>query len=326
MEFFLPFSLREFAFKISYSDKILLAGSCFSEEIGNRLKDLKFTVLQNPNGILYDPLSLASSLFSYIENASFTENDIVELNGVWHSWQHHSSFSGVDKTGVLAKINSSSASAHNFLKEASLLILTFGSSYNYFLKKENKSVSNCHKAPASMFSKRLLSIDEMTDQMSNAIIAIRTFNPLIKILLTISPVKHVKDGLVENNRSKSRLIEMAHSLEENIENVFYFPSYEIVNDVLRDYRFYKSDLVHPNDTAVDFVFEKFCDSLLNPVEKDVTQEVKKLVAAVRHRPFFKESAAHKKFILSQIKRLQRIKVACPFIDLSKEENEFYKQL
>jgi hypothetical protein len=322
MEFFLPFKIKNFPFKIDYQDKILFVGSCFSEEISNRLSALKFNVLENPNGILYDPLSIANSIFSYVENKTFTEKDLFQLNHVWHSWQHHSSFSGADKKLVLERINSSQATAHEYLKEASVLILTFGTAYNYSLKKENITVANCHKAPADSFNKTLLGIEKMTDGMRTLITALRVFNPSLKIILTVSPVKHINDGVVENNRSKARLIEMTHSVFENEKDVFYFPSFEIVNDVLRDYRFYKNDLVHPNETAIDFVFEKFSDSFFDNSTKEIVSEIKKMIAAVSHKPFFKESEGHKKFITDQLKNIERLIRLYPFLDLSAEQNHF----
>jgi len=322
MDFFLPFEIKRFPFKINYQDSILFSGSCFSGEISNRLAALKFNVLQNPNGILYDPLSIATSIFSYIENKPFAENNLFQLNHFWHSWQHPSVFSGVDKMEVLERINSSQISAHNFLKHASVLVLTFGTAFNYFLKNENKSVANCHKAPADFFEKRLLTIEEMTDEMKKLFTALQIFNPALKIILTVSPVKHIKDGIAENNRSKARLIEMTHSLVESQKNVFYFPSFEIVSDILRDYRFYKKDLVHPNETAIDFVFEKFSDSFFANSTKEIVSEIKKVIASVRHKPIFKDSEGHKKFINLQLKNIEKLILLYPFLDLSAEQNDF----
>ena len=260
MEFFLPFNIKNFPFRISYSDKILFIGSCFSEEIGNKMCELKFDILQNPNGILYDPISITDALFSYIDAKPFDEANLFELNGLWHSWKHHSVYSGVSKNEVLQNINHAKKQAYQFLEEANILIVTFGTAFNYQLKNNFENVANCHKAPADLFIKTLLPVEEIKAAMLSAITALELFNPKLKIILTVSPVKHVKDGLVENNRSKARLIEAAHVVCDEKDNAFYFPSYELVNDVLRDYRFYKKDLVHPNETAIDFVFEKFAET------------------------------------------------------------------
>lgn len=322
MEFFLPFQIQHFPFTISYKDKILLIGSCFSEEIGNKLGELKFDDLQNPNGILYDPLSIADAIFSYIENKPYKEENLFELNGLWHSWKHHSFFSGVNKNDVLNKISASQSKAYSFLKEAKFLIITLGTAFSYQHRNNNEHVANCHKAPADRFIKTLLPVEEMKPCLLNAITALESFNPDLKIIFTISPVKHVKDGVVENNRSKSALIEAVHAVIGQKENVFYFPSYELVTDVLRDYRFYKNDLVHPNKTAVNFVFEKFCESFLDDSAKKILEKIKKVRAAVNHRPFVKESMAYQKFIAAQLQEINKIEIDYPFIDLSKEKKHF----
>ena len=325
MEFFLPFQIQSFPFSISYDEKIVFIGSCFSEEIGNRLADLKFDVLQNPNGILYDPLSISQAIFSYIENAQVGQENLFELNGLWHSWKHHSSFSGVNKNEVATKIISSQNQAYSFFKEAKYLIITFGTAYYYQLKKDKEVVANCHKAPSHFFEKKLLAVQEMIEVTIQAIKALQRFNPSIKIILTISPVKHVRDGIIENNRSKARLIEATHSIIEQQENVFYFPSFELVNDILRDYRFYKSDLVHPADSAIDFVFEKFSDSFFDMQTKKIMDEIKKIKLAVNHKTLFKESEGHKKFVEAQLKNVRKLQKIYPYINLTTEEKYFLKK-
>ena len=322
MDFFLPFQIQSFPFTISYRDKILLIGSCFSEEIGNKMIDLKFDISQNPNGILYNPESIAIALLSYINDKPFDDKNLFELNGIWHSWKHHSIFSGVNKEEVLEEINTSRLCAHAFLKEAKFVIITLGTAFHYQLKNNNENVANCHKAPSDFFIKKLLSIEEIKTDLLNAVSALEIFNPGLKIIFTVSPVKHVRDGVVENNHSKARLIEVSHFLCEKKQNVFYFPSYELVTDVLRDYRFYKKDLVHPNETANDYVFEKFCDSFLDDLSKKIMEEIKKVLSAVNHKPFFKESLEHQKFIAAQIKNINKIENNFPFINLSKEKEYF----
>ncbi|HUZ61364.1 MAG TPA: GSCFA domain-containing protein [Hanamia sp.] len=322
MEFFLPFQIQSYPFQISYYDKILFIGSCFSEEIGNKLKELKLNVLQNPNGILYDPLSISDSLFSYVENKPFNEENLFELNGLWHSWKHHSSFSGINKKEVFNKINQSQNTAHTFLKEADVLFVTLGTAFNYQLKNNNENIANCHKAPTDYFEKELISTDEIISEMLSVLTAIEILNPGLKIIFTVSPVKHIRDGVIENNRSKARLIEGVHAIEDKKQNVFYFPSYELVNDILRDYRFYKSDLVHPNETAINFVFEKFTDSFFDDSSKKIMKDVMQVLSAVNHKPLFKKSKAHKKFITEQIQNIKKIENKYPFINFSKEKKYF----
>ncbi len=322
MEFILPFQIDPSPHKISYDQKIFFLGSCFTEEIGNNFKNLKFDVLQNPNGILYDPVSISSSLSSYIENKQFADDDLFLHDEIWHSWQHHSAFSGLDKDTVLKNINESQSHANSFLKTTSWLVITLGTSFHYLLKDNNEPVANCHKAPANYFDKRLISIDDIYSSLSTAIKKLRLYNPGINIIFTISPVRHVRDGVTENNRSKARLIEAVHSIVENNNSVFYFPAYELVIDVLRDYRFYKSDMVHANEMAVNYVFEIFCNTYLDDPAKKLIIELKSLVNAMNHRPFQKESVAHKNFLKKQLEIARKIIAANPTINLTKEIDYF----
>jgi len=326
MELILPFQSPSFPFNISFKDRILLMGSCFSEEISNKLQALKFNVIQNPNGILYDPLSISDALFSYIENKPFEEKNLFQLNGLWYSWQHHSVFSGINKESVLQKINDSRLGAHVFLKNATYLFITFGTAFNYLLKNNLQNVANCHKAPGNSFIKNLLPVEEIRADLQSVITALEIFNPQLRIIFTVSPVKHIKDGIIENSRSKARLIEAAHAIAEEKQNAFYFPSYEIVTDILRDYRFFKKDLVHPNEMATDFVFEKFSESFFDRETKNIINEIEKVTAAANHKPFEKESEKHQKFLLAQIENIDRLRRQFPFVNLSNERQHFQSQL
>ncbi len=322
MDFFLPFQVPPSPFKISYQHKIMLMGSCFSEEIGGRLSDLKFSVLQNPNGILYDPISIARSLTDYTHNKKIEAQQLFKFNSVWNSWAHHSRFSGVHQEEVLQKINHFQNEAHHFLKDTKILIITLGTAFCYQLKNESKYVANCHKMPSVNFNKELLSVEKIIQSFSECLQQLQIFNPKLKIIFTVSPVKHVKDGLVENNRSKARLIDTVHCLAEVNDHCIYFPSYELVNDVLRDYRFYEKDLVHPNKIASDFVFEKFCDSFFEKETQEIIIEIKNILKAVQHRPFFSDSKAHQHFISSQLQHIHNVEKRFPLLDLTKEKEHF----
>jgi len=248
---------------VTYRDKILLTGSCFTEHIGNHLAEMKFNTLQNPNGILFDPISVCKSLVSYIDNTQFKEEDLFYLDEAWHSWQHHSRFSNPDKAACLYNINQSQNEAHAFLKEADWVIITLGSSFVYRLADKaalhtktnvaGDGVANCHKAPAQTFTKHLSSIEETVTALDGTLHRLWQFNPGLKIIFTISPVRHLRDGVVENNRSKARLIEAVHHVVNKFDRLYYFAAYELVIDVLRDYRFYDIDLAHPNYAATQFV-------------------------------------------------------------------------
>ncbi|MEO8414055.1 MAG: GSCFA domain-containing protein [Ginsengibacter sp.] len=324
MELLLPFQVASSSIKISYTDKILFIGSCFSEEIGKHMKDLKFDLVQNPNGILYDPLSISGALTSYIQNKQFAESDLYFLHELWHSWDHHSIFSGPDKQQVLQNINRARSGAHQYLQGASWVIITLGTSYHYYFTESQIPVANCHKAPSSFFQKKILEIELIIAKLTAVISDLQSFNTNLKIIFTISPVRHVRDGVIENNRSKARLIEAIHSITGAIKNVFYFPAYELIIDVLRDYRFYKDDLVHPTEAATTFVFENFCHAYIDEGGNKLLKEIQQIVAAVNHKPFQEESTAHKKFLAAQLEKIKKIAEKFPSIDFSNEIEYFLR--
>ena len=327
MNLMLDLPVKKLPETISYEQGLLLIGSCFTEHIGDALEELKFNVLHNPNGIIYDPVSICKNLVSYIQQTTYTETDIFERNGLWQSWNHHSRFSGSDKQQVLDKINLSQKQAHEFLQEADWLILSFGTSYSYrLLNQETKElihpVANCHKAPAEWFKKQMLTINEMVTAIDNCMHQLFHFNPKLKILFTVSPVRHIKDGIVENNLSKSRLIETIHHMVNKFENLYYFPAYELVIDVLRDYRFFKEDLVHPNKQAAQIVFDYFVQASMDDKTIDLQKQVKSIMQAVSHRPFHPASASHQQFLNSFLESTKKLQAQNPFLDLSKELNYF----
>lgn len=332
MQFFAIINIKPFEPSITYKDKILLTGSCFTEHIGNYLIELKFKALQNPNGILFDPLSVASSLSSYIQNKEYTEEDLFYLNEAWHSWQHHSRFSNTNKEGALRAINESQQQAHEFLKDADWLIITLGSAFTYKLventplstplREVGGEVANCHKAPAQNFTKHLNTIEEIVTALDNVMHRLFYFNNKLKIIFTISPVRHLRDGVIDNNRSKARLIEAVHHLVNKFDKLYYFPAYELVIDILRDYRFYDVDLAHPNYMATQFVLEKFSESCFNQCTKELIEEIKKIIIAKRHKPFNPQSSLHKKFLLQNLQKAIRLAQAHPYLNLS-EEIEYF---
>jgi hypothetical protein len=333
MQFQLPIKIKQLEPPISYRHKILLTGSCFTEHIGNYLIDHKFQALQNPNGILFDPLSVCRSLQSYIQHKQYTEKDLFELNEAHHSWDHHSRFSGMNKEEVLEKINASQTTAHTFLKEADWLIITLGSSFVYKLTdsvpaelKTNTvaEVSNCHKAPANYFNKHMLTIEETVTALDTTLHQLFHFNPKLKVIFTISPVRHVRDGVVENNRSKARLIEAVHHMVNKFDKLYYFPAYELVIDVLRDHRFYDVDLVHPNFAATNYVLEQFKEYYLDEEAKQLLEEIHTIVIARNHKPFNPTSNQHKQFQQKTLERVNDLKQRFPFLNLQEELRFFSK--
>jgi len=330
MQFFTPINIKPLKPSITYKDNILLVGSCFTEHIGNYLMKVKFNAHQNPNGILFNPISICNSLVSYIHNKQYYENDLFFLNEAWHSWQHHSRFSNTDLQEGLRIINESQNTAHRFLQRAEWIIITLGSSFVYklstevplSLKRGVETVANCHKAPAQTFIKHLCTIDEIVSALDNTIHQLFHFNPHLKIIFTISPVRHLRDGIVENNQSKARLIEAVHQLVNKFDNLYYFPAYELVIDILRDYRFYDIDLAHPNYAATQFVLEKFTENCFDESTQELMKEIRKIVIAKNHTPFNPRSQQHKKFLQTHLEKTKALKQQYPWIDL-REEMEYF---
>ena len=320
MEFHLEFTPRPFDIKINHQQKLLLIGSCFTEQIGNKLAHHKFRVLDNPNGILFNPISITRSVSSYINNKQYSASDLFYQNENWNSWEHHSRFSNPDQGACVEGINASQNSAHDFLRSADWLLITLGSAFVYEL--ENKSVvANCHKVPTDKFDKRLLSVEEVVSALEQMQEQLLTFNPSLKIIYTISPVRHLRDGFVENNRSKSTLHLAVQQLTER-GNAFYFPAYELVMDDLRDYRFYAEDMVHPNYAATNYVWKKFIVTCIDEPSQELMKEINSINAAKSHKPFNPASEQHKKFLNINFERVKKMQQQFPYINFEEEINHF----
>lgn len=318
----LPINIPPLPQPIRYTDKLLLIGSCFTEHIAGRLSAHKFQTLQNPHGILFNPLSVADSLTSYATEKLYVEDDLFYLNELWGSWSHHTRFSHIDKAAALEGINASQREAAAFIKEADWIIITLGSAFQYFLKEGNRPVANNHRAPAAWFEKRLLEIPLITIALENALSAITNVNPKARFLFTISPVRHIRDGVVDNNRSKARLIEAVHEICARLDHCFYFPAYELVIDVLRDYRFYDIDMVHPNYAATESVWEAFTQSCISSDALPLMEQVKEIVTAKSHRPRFPQTEAHQKFLRTYAEKTAALAAAYPFLNLAEEAQYF----
>ncbi len=322
MQFQLSLDIPKLPKPIKYQDKILLIGSCFTEHISDRLAANKFMTCSNPHGILFNPISVAKSLNSYSEGKVYAEEELFYLNELWNSWDHHTRFSDVDKERALQKINDSQKEASAFLKETDWVMITLGSAFQYYLKEKNLAVANNHRAPAQWFEKRLLSIKEITEELSQAIHKIQSINPKAQILFTISPVRHIRDGVVDNNRSKARLIEAVYALCNSFENAHYFPAYELVIDILRDYRFYDVDMVHPNYPATQFVWERFVASCVEEKSQEIMEQVQDVMTAKNHRTRFPNTDAHRNFLASYKTKTETLMTMFPFLKLDEELNYF----
>jgi GSCFA family len=328
MKFHFDFDIKKLPQPITHKNRLLLIGSCFTENIGAKLKTYKFSVLENPNGILFNPVSVAEALITYIDNAQLNGANLFQFNEGWHSWKHHSRFSGLSAEEALNKINTSTTIAHNYLKEADYLMITLGSSWIYTLTekasnaKPGSVAANNHKAPADWFYRRLMSTEEVLEVLDNTLFRLFHFNPKLKIIFTISPVRHLREGVVENNRSKAVLIQAVHQLVDKFEGLYYFPAYELVIDDLRDYRFYAEDLVHPNYFATQYVWEKFVDACIHEQTKTLMKEIHLINLAYQHKPFNEKTEAHEAFKLKYLEKAKQIQQQFPFLDLKKEIEHF----
>jgi hypothetical protein len=328
MDFHLAFSPKPLPATINHQHKLLLLGSCFTENIGDKLLAHKFSVLQNPNGILFNPVSIKEAVENYTSNKVVTTDDLFYLNEGYHSWQHHSRFSGVTPEDAVNKINASTNTAHAYLKTTDFVVITLGSAWVYELTekaahaKTGSVAANNHKAPADWFNRRLLSNVEVIHLLEDIITALQNFNAAIKIIFTISPVRHLREGFVENNRSKAALINAVHLATETFTNVFYFPAYELVIDDLRDYRFFAEDMVHPNYAATNYVWEKFVGSCIDEAAQELMKTINEINAAVHHKPFNEHSAAHQRFKEKYLLISQDMQRKYPFLNLSYEINFF----
>lgn len=306
----------------------MLAGSCFTDHISNRLKQHKFKVLENPNGIIFNPASIANALDSYINLKQYLASDLFLFNELWTCWDHHSHCSHPVQQTCLHQINSAVTNAHQFLKNARWLIITLGSSFVYELKDESHGgtvgavAANCHKLPAQHFNHRLLAYSEVEKNLKQVIESATAFNPAINIIFTISPVRHSREGLVENNRSKALLHTAVHTMEQQHTHVQYFPSYELVIDDLRDYRFYAEDLVHPNYQATSYVWEKFTEAVIDEESRGIMKQLLPIHHAKNHKPLHSSSVQHQQFLQSMLAKVKTLATQYPFLDLSAEIEYF----
>lgn len=298
--------------KIDYNSKLLLLGSCFSENIGYKLAYYKFQSNQNPFGILFHPKAIECLITKVINQEKYTENDIFFHNERWHCFDTHSSLSSSDKSELLNILNNAITTTFNELKNATHIILTLGTSWVYREISSDKIVANCHKVPQKKFLKELLSVDEISESLDAIVQLIKSINKKAIILFTVSPVRHLKDGFIENQRSKAHLLSAIHEIQ-NGHDVSYFPSYEIMMDELRDYRFYKEDMIHPSSTAIDYIWEKFIEVWISENSLQTMKDVDSIQKGIAHRSFNPTSEAHLKFLKNIEQKKETLVKAFPFM-------------
>ena len=296
----IPISIAENL--IHYDSKIVLLGSCFAENIGEKFAYFKFQHTINPFGIIFNPISIEKLIERAINKKEFTEKDVFFHNELWHCYEVHSELSESDKEAFLIKLNHL---LHHFriqIEEASHIIITYGTSWIYKLKSSNKIVANCLKVAQNQFDKEILSVESIEKSIQKTCDLIQKVNPKCNVIFTISPVRHIKDGFLENQQSKAHLISAIHSPNFQLPTSSYFPSYEIMMDELRDYRFYANDMLHPNQTAINYIWERFSEAYFSKNTQTTMNEIESIQKSISHKPFHSDSESHRQFLVKlQIK-------------------------
>ena len=318
MNFRTQVELPERMAEIRHSDRIMLFGSCFADNIGNLLVENKFRCDVNPYGVLYNPLSVSKALEEILSGKIYEVKDLFQSGGLWHSWMHHGSFSSSSSDESLNLINTRLAKANENLVNANWLIVTFGSSYVYIHQETREVVGNCHKQHEKMFIRSRLGVGTIVEEWQEVLIKIRTLNPALKVLFTVSPIRHEKDGMHGNQLSKATLLLAIDELCRACPECYYFPSYEILLDELRDYRFYADDMLHPSQMAVKYIWECFSKCYFSSETQTVMKEWMEVRRGLEHRPYHPESEAYRIFLSQIVLKIARMKEKFPYLEAQKE--------
>ena len=297
---------KEARHPIDYNSKVFLLGSCFSENIGDKLDYFKFQSNQNPFGILFHPKAIETLVTNAINEKEYSEEDVFSLNERYHCFDAHSQLSNVSKESILSSLNQAVKHTHQQIRESTHIIITLGTAWVYRLIESDTIVANCHKVPQKKFLKELLSIEAIVESLESTIELFHALNPTVKFIFTVSPVRHLKDGFIQNQQSKSHLIAAIHQVVEPRKRLFYFPSYEIMMDELRDYRFYAEDLIHPNQTAISYIWEKFSNTWISDSSESIMKKVDSIQKRRNHKAFNPNSEVHQEFLKRISEDIQEI--------------------
>jgi len=298
---------------IDYNSKVLLLGSCFAENIGEKLTYFKFQSTVNPFGILFHPKAIESCISNVINSKSYSNDDVFYHNERWHCFETHSKLSNPNKEELLADLNTNVKQTKAQIKSATHVIITLGTSWVYRYIESDTIVANCHKIPQKKFLKELLSVDEVVQSLGAIVALVKLENPDVVIIFTVSPIRHARDGYVESNLSKSHLISGIHQVLDEKQNVSYFPSYEIMMDELRDYRYYAEDMLHPNQTAIHYIWERFKSGWISESIEQTLKLVDAIQKGLSHRPFNENSEQHILFLKSLKEKQRALVKLCPHI-------------
>lgn len=299
--------------QIDYHSKLLLLGSCFSENMGDKFNYFKFQSITNPFGILFHPKAIENLIIRAIRQKEYIEDDVFFHNEQWHCYEAHSKLSHSSKEVLLQNLNQGLQFVNKQITKSTHVIITLGTAWVYSLIESDKIVANCHKVPQKQFNKRLLSVEEIIESLQSIVKVIQSINKEASVVFTVSPVRHIKDGFIENTNSKSHLVTAVHKVTSAKKQQYYFPSYEIMLDELRDYRFYKIDMLHPNEMAVNYIWEKFLHVWMSSEATKTMHKVDNIQKGLLHQPFNKDSLAYKEF-LNQIDQKRKTLIRdFPFI-------------
>lgn len=298
---------------IDYDSNIISIGSCFAENMGKKLTYFKFQNIVNPFGIIFNPVSIENSIKRIVNKQKFTSEDLFFHNDLWHCFEVHSRFSNPNQIALLETLNQLIESSFNQILNASHFIITYGSSWVYRHSVSKSIIANCHKLPQKEFKKEILAVGTIEKSIENSIILIQKVNPNCQFVFTVSPVRHVKDGFVENQRSKAHLITAIHNVHQVVLNANYFPSYEITMDELRDYRFYAEDMLHPNQTAIDYIWLRFFENYFSEAIIPTMNKVCEIQRALQHRVIHLNSVSHHFFLNTVQIKIDKIQNEFPSI-------------
>ena len=318
MNFRTQVELPERETEIRHSERIMLFGSCFAENIGNLLKENKFRCDVNPFGVLYNPLSIANALNQILEGKEYEEEDLFFSGGLWHSWMHHSDFSAPSQEEALAVMNIRLAKAKENLAKADWLVMTWGTAYVYIHQEMQKVVGNCHKQPDKTFRRLMLNAVAFVEECRGVLKKCREVNPNLKVLFTVSPIRHAKDGMHGNQLSKATLLLAIDEICRTCPDCFYFPSYEIIMDELRDYRFYADDMIHLSSKSVEYIWECFSRCYFSTETQAVMKEWMEIKKAIDHKPFRPDSDAYRAFLSQIVLKIMQMKEKFPYLEVQKE--------
>jgi hypothetical protein len=324
MELRTTFKIEPSEHRISYADPVMFIGSCFAGTIGQQFELGHMPVMINPAGAVYNPVSVCNTLDSITSGKKYGSSDLYNHEGTWISFDHYTDFSSGDAEEILNKINRRSAEALKFISSAKYLFVTFGTARVYRWILSGKIVSNCHKIPESYFNHELLTVEDITILWVNQLDKLKSLFPDLKVIFTISPVRHLKDGAHRNQVSKAVLFLVVEKLLGHPVKPAYFPAYELVMDDLRDYRFYEDDMLHPSTLATDYIWDAFCGSYFDEDTKNLWKEAAKISKAVSHRIQHNSSYETKKFAKNMISRIDSITERHPYINLETEWQYFHK--